>query len=281
MDDIKGTFACRPSFRAVDGTRNIDVPDSFSPRGWRVIVGKTVMMGIVFATLSLNLFDDLRVFWLAYLTNWNITISTVYLLLSFYNSIVPVSEPPVGQTSVDGRVKATWITFTISANIGLMLSIAFWSMIYDGTSAISTVIFPHGILTSAVLIDGFGINAIPVRLRHYLELVVPFALSYILWSYLHGAFDIGNPDENDEDPETNDDLIYDVLDWQNKPKATALTTVILVFFLSPILQIVIWVISGYRRRYKNITGSEIKSVVEMKSLEEEVVEMESSEARVY
>jgi hypothetical protein len=41
------------------------------------------------------------------------------------------------------------------------------------------------------------------------------------------------------------------------------------------------VISGYRRRYKNITGSEIKSVVEMKSLEEEVVEMESSEARVY
>jgi hypothetical protein len=234
-----------------------------------VIAGKTVMLGIAFVTVYLDLFVNLRAFWLAYLTNWNVTISTVYLLVSFFNSLVPVSGPPAGQTRVNARVKATWIIFTVSANIGLLVTIAFWSMIYDGTFEKSTI-FPHGILTLAVLIDGFGINAIPIRLRHYLELVVPFALSYMLWSYLHGVFDIGNPDENDQDPETNDDVIYDVLDWKNNSKATALTAVILIFILSPILQIVLWVISGFRRRYKNTTGSDVMSYVEMGSSETRV-----------
>jgi hypothetical protein len=231
-----------------------------------VIAGKTVMLGIVFATLSLNLFVNLRVFWLAYLTNWSVTISTVYLLFSFFNSLLPVSGPPAGQTRVNPRVKATWIIFTVSANIGLLVTIVFWFIIYNGTVDKSTfeksLVFPHGILTLAVLIDGFGINVIPIRLRHYLELVVPFELSYMLWSYLHGVCDIGNPDENDQDPETNDDLIYGVLDWKNNTKATALNAVLLIFILSPILQIVLWVISGFRRRYKNTTGSDVMSYVE-------------------
>ena len=264
VEDITGPCACRPSFRAADGNRIIDVPASFSPRGCFVIVSKAIVLGVAIFTLYFGLFINFRAFWFAYLTNWNVTVSSVYLLISLFNSIVPVSGPPVGQTIVNIRVKATWILFTVSANMGLVVTIAFWTMIYDGVPEIATI-FPHGILTLAVLLEGFGINAIPIRLRHYLELVLPFALAYVLWSYLHSLFGIGNPDNNDEDPETNDDVIYDVLDWKTAPEATAGVAVILTFVLSPILHVVIWVISGYRRRYKNASGHDATSYVEMSS----------------
>ena len=264
IEDITGPFACRPSFRAADGNRKIDVPASFSPRGCFVTVGKAAMLAVAILTLYLGLFINFRAFWFAYLTNWNVTVSSVYLLISFFNSVVPVSGPPVGQTIVNVRVKATWILFTLSANMGLVVTIVFWTMIFDGAPDIATIL-PHGILTLAVLLDGFGNNAIPIRLRHYLEFVLPFALVYILWTYLHSFFGVGNPDNNDEDPETNDDVIYDVLDWKTVPEATAGIAAFLTFILSPVLHVVIWFISGYRRRYKNASGRDATSYVEMSS----------------
>lgn len=258
LEDITGTFACRPSFRAVDGSRNIDVPASFSPKGWTVIMGKAVTLGVAAFTLYLGLGLDLRAFWLAYLTNWNVTISSVYLLLSFSNTFITVPSPPVGQTRVNGRVKATWILFTIFANIGLLVTVAYWTLIFDGLVEMATV-FPHGILTLAVLVDGFGFNAIPIRLRHYLEVVVPLAMAYLIWSYLHSVLGLGNPDYMDEDPETNDDLIYQVLDWKTDAKATAGYAIVLVFILSPLLQILLWMISGCRRRYETESRSDTTS----------------------
>ena len=213
-------------------------------------------LGIAGVTLYLGLFMDPRPFWLAYLTNWNVTISTLYLVLSFVNSIVPVAGPPLGQTVVSRRVKWTWVLFTLSANVGLVVTIAYWSLIFDGNMDMATL-FPHGILQAAVLWDGFGINAIPIRLRHYLEWIVPFSLAYMLWSYLHIRFDIGNPDTMDEDPETNDDLIYEVLNW-NAPEMTAVVAAVLVFGLAPLLHIVLWFVSGCRRRYED-NGKDVAS----------------------
>lgn len=247
-DDLFGTCACRPSFRAVDGSRCIDIPASFSPGGLLAFMEKFFSLGIAAFTIYLGVGEDPRAFWLAYLTNWNVTISSLYLLMSLINSILPVSGPPPGQTAVSLRVKLTWILFTLSANIGIVVTIAFWSMLWDGVMDFETI-FPHGILTACVLLDGFILNTIPIRLRHYLEILVPFAAAYVLWSYIHSLTTIGNPDYNDEDPETNDDLIYSILDWDNNPKTTVLIIVVLIFVLSPILQILLWMVSGCRRRY--------------------------------
>lgn len=247
-DDLFGTCACRPSFRAVDGTRSIDIPASFSPRGWFPFVGKLSGIGIAAFTIYLGVGEDPRAFWLAYLTNWNVTISSFYMVMSLINSIFPVSGPPPGQTAVNFRVKLTWILFTISANIGILVVIAFWTLLWDGVMDMETI-FPHGILTAFVLLDGFMLDSIPIRLRHYLEVLVPFAGAYVLWSYIHSLTAIGNPDYQDNDPATNDDLIYSILDWDNHPKTTALIIVVMVLVLSPILQIILWMVSGCRRRY--------------------------------
>lgn len=262
LDDITGPCGCRPSFRAVDGSRTIDIPASFSPKSWLSILGKFATVGVAFATLYLSIGQDPRVFWLAYLTNWNVTISSLYLLVSFLNSFIPVKGPAVGQTVVNFRVKITWILYTLSANIGLLVTIAFWALIFSGGMSMSTV-FSHGILTAAVLLDGSVINTIPIRLRHYLEFVVPFAIAFMVWSYVHSISGIGNPDYQDEDPETNDDLIYDVLDWGTDPGTTALVAVVLTFVLSPILQVFLWMVSGCRRRYEATADQQTMSYVEM------------------
>lgn len=261
-DDVFGTCACRPSFRAVDGTRTIDIPASFSPRGWFAFLGKVASLGIAGFTIYLGLGTDPRAFWLAYLTNWNVTFSSMYLALSFVNSILPVAAPSVGQTVVNFRVKMTWILFTISANVGILVTLAYWTLIWDGVMNMPTL-FPHGILTAFALFDGFIINTIPIRLRHYVEVVLPFAVGYLVWSYLHSLSDIGNPDYTDEDPETNDDLIYTVIDWQNDPQKTTTVALVLVFVFSPILQFLLWVVSGCRRRYVN-DNDDATNYVEMR-----------------
>jgi hypothetical protein len=80
---------------------------------------------------------------------------------------------------------------------------------------------------------------------------LPVTLAYILWTVLHSGlvFGIGNPDCEDEDPETNDDLIYSALDWEEEPRKTTVTALLIVFGLSPISHIFLWVLSCCRRRY--------------------------------
>jgi hypothetical protein len=131
-------------------------------------------------------------------------------------------------------------------------------MIYNGKMDWK-MIFPHGLLQAAVLEDGFLINTIPIRLRHYLEFVVPFALSYFLWSYLDSALGIGNPDKMNNN--------YAVLDWSAEPGKTATLAAVLIFAVSPVLQVVLWLISGCRRRYKSDSADDdaTNNYIEMSS----------------
>lgn len=258
LEDLTGSCACRPSFRAVDGSRDIDIPASFSPKSWGSREAKLLNLGVAAATFYLGVGLDPRLVWLAYGSNWNVVVSSAYLLLSFINSFVPVAGPDAGHTVVGLRVKSTWILFTISANIGILVTIAFWTMIYNGKMDWK-MIFPHGLLQAAVLEDGFLINTIPIRLRHYLEFVVPFALSYFLWSYLDSALGIGTPDKMNNN--------YAVLDWSAEPGKTATLAAVLIFAVSPVLQVVLWLISGCRRRYKSDSADDdaTNNYIEMSS----------------
>lgn len=108
-------------------------------------------------------------------------------------------------------------------------------------------------------IDGFWINRIPIRFNHWWTGVFPLSIAYAVWTYIHGAVtDLGNPDVSDNDPSTNDDLIYDDIDWDNDFVGTLVFTLILVFGLGPIVQIILVLLSLYhipcacmkdRRRY--------------------------------
>ena len=248
--DICGTCTCKPSFRALDGQREIDIPASFSPGGgyWYIYAGKLIASGTAWFTIFWGFGRDPRAFWLAYLTHWALIFATLYLLMSFLNTLIPVSQPPAGQTIVDCRTKFTWILFTIGCNLQVVVTVAFWTMIYDGNMSLYSIL-SHGVVALMVIIDGLVLNAIPVRLRHWIEFVFPIGFLYLVWTYIHSELGIGNPDYEDEDPVTNDDLIYSVIDWQNDLEQSLIISALIIGVLSPLTQIAMTIFSGLRRRY--------------------------------
>ena len=72
----------------------------------------------------------------------------------------------------------------------------------------------HGIVFVVVSVEGFRMNRIPLRWMH-LWLCWALTLAYIIWSIIHGplVLDLGNPNEEDNDPNTNVDAIYADLSW--------------------------------------------------------------------
>ena len=94
----------------------------------------------------------------------------------------------------------------------------------------------------AQYIDGFWLNRIPIRFKHWYISVLPLTLFYSLWLYLQGAVldTIDNPDST-----TEDDLIYDEIDWEHDFGETLIYTVILVFGIGPAVQILLFILSLY------------------------------------
>jgi hypothetical protein len=250
VTDLMGTCACQPTFRALDGEKTIDVPATFSPRHVWTLGLKVVNLATTLYTIYLGLGKDLRAFYFAYLTHWTLVFSTIYFVMSLLNSILPISAPPPGQTIVSRRAKLTWAFFEIAANLGVVVTVSFWLLLFDGEMEVRSVL-GHGVVALLVVVDGLVLNTIPIRLRHWFEIVLPVTFAYILWTVLQSGlvFDIGNPDNMDEDVETNDDLIYNVLDWEGDPGQTAVTALLIAFGLSPISHVFLWLLSGCRRRY--------------------------------
>ena len=144
----------------------------------------------------------------------------------------------------------TWVLFTIAVHTEVMITLLYWTVLFSGELYLVSVL-SHGIVAALVLADGLFVNAIPIRLRHWFEFIMPVDLLYIIWSVLHSSlvFNLGNPDNQDEDPETNDDLIYTVLDWGQEAAQTGVLAVLIVLVLSPVVYLLLWGISSRRRRH--------------------------------
>lgn len=126
------------------------------------------------------------------------------------------------------------------------------------------MIGPHGVTLLAEYIDGFWLNRIPIRFKHWYITVLPMTILYSLWLYLQAAVldTVNNPDSP-----TEDDLIYEDIDWDNDIAQSVLYTVILVFGIGPVVQIILFLVSLYhipclcmrdRRLYMDNMGERAK-----------------------
>jgi hypothetical protein len=93
-----------------------------------------------------------------------------------------------------------------------------------------------------IMMDGFVINRIPIRLKQ-IVFVYAYSLAYLVWSLIHFAADIGNPETIDNDPDTNDDAIYGVLSWRDSPGGAAILCLILFFVGIPLIFVFVWAVS--------------------------------------
>ena len=114
---------------------------------------------------------------------------------------------------VSTRTLITWAFFTVASLLQMLVSAPYWITVYFAgkpahTSSEIGIIINHGVLCVLILMDGFLVNRIPIRLHHWLELFLPVILSYVIWMVLQSplGFDIDNPYA--EELGVDDDKIY-------------------------------------------------------------------------
>jgi len=280
--DLTGTCRCAPSFRPSDIVHRkdgsskimmIDFPSSFSPpigmlpatatktsvatATALVAIWKLLVLTVELTAMMLDLVVDPNAFWLAYLTNWALLFTMVYSTLSLFNTIIPVSAArPASSSSIDDdgandvvsiRIRFTWAFFTLSAVLQMVVTIMFWLLVYESGTPAPSSILRHGVVYVLVWFDGLVVNRIPVRLRHWVEIVLPVILAYVVWTVLQSpvVFEVENPYKED-------DQIYSVLDWSSSPATSVQLVSYIIFGVSPIAHLTAWALSLVRRRYVSI-----------------------------
>ena len=183
---------------------------------------------------------------LAYLTQWTLLLSCIYMTCSFLVSTMTVPRTDIQETHPRqwALIKIVWILYTIASAAGATVAVLYWVFIYDygrGTPPSYYTIMSHGIAFLVVLLDGMIVNSIPLRLKHFV-FTLCYGVLFITWSIIQAFAYIDNPEKtsSDEDPS---EALYSILDWINTPKTAAIISVIANFFALPLFSILFWFIS--------------------------------------
>ena len=283
-------------------------PDTFGPHGRWILVTKTllilwtltVMLDGILLTPSNNGDSVPHVFYWAYLTHWTLTMSLLYLITSWYHSLqstillrrrnssqgdLPNNNNNTSTVTIFHKV--TWVLFAIAAPGEIVVAFGYWGLEWDGTAETALVyrnLMIHGVIVAIVLMDGFVLNRIPLRLSHGLFLLAYLA-TYLVWTVVYEILNIDNPWTTDDDENIYDDHLYKALQWQDDLTGTTIAAAQLLFVAVPVAFVVAWGLSLYsfpcggcqgahRRTVANAGSSTINtadnrtSYVEMKTLEQ-------------
>jgi hypothetical protein len=240
---------CQSWFHVQDpvNQRVLDVPASFAPASCKTFLWKVLYSGTCIGTMIWAMIASTPYFYFAYLTNWGVLWCTLYSAMSVLNSVMATHTPqPAEDKSVGLRIRLTWILFTLGSHGSAAATLLFWPLIYDPatTNVTYLTVAPHGVLLILTCFDGFYVNRIPLRWMHYCGIVLPMNICYLLWSVIHDRLDIGNPNNSDNDPTTNDDAIYpNVLEWNYDWQKALLWSVLSIVVVGPVIFSILWNIS--------------------------------------
>lgn len=218
-------------------------------------------------------------FYFAFLTSWGFLLSLGYLLVTligqFYGRTPPSSsdEPQLSVQKNDISIvitstriphdddssvtsqelnvihRITWTLFTVAINLEFIITCLFWLLVYSGYPLLFSDVYNHGGVLLALIIDGYGIHHYPIRFRQIVW-VYPVFFLFVIWSYIHGAANLGNPLRQDNDPDTDDDALYAPLNWKKRPGAAAIITLLVGTVLIPLFHVFMWGLSMiFQKRY--------------------------------
>lgn len=224
--------------------RMIDMNASFFlEASYRTLAIKLLLMGFVAGSyVYLWVIYPYPYWFMAYLSYWTMFYAAVYLGLSFVTSLPIHSQ---SQRRQGFLIKATWIMYLVAAVHGIMVVILFWATEYNPSKTIRySTVAAHGVSFAMVVLDGAWINKVPVRLCHC---IFPFLMGclFVSWSLIQGLVPIDNPNKN----EGTDESLYSILNWEEKPVASAIVSVIVLFGTFPCFTLLFWGLSLWNRRY--------------------------------
>jgi hypothetical protein len=220
----------------------IDIPQSFSPRPF-CMTGAISFLLLFWATTTLILGiletepdDNGSIQHYFYgLDHWTLVLTVLYFNFSLYLSLCPVTV--ASTTGVPFLVRLVWKLFAIVAPSQFLITAIFWILEFDGQA--SSISYEncnvHGGLFLAVLLEGFVVHRIPLRVSHY-WFFLGYIILFLLWTFLHEYLELGNP-------ETEEGYLYAQIRWKENAQVTAVLCALLVLVLVPLTFHVIWMIS--------------------------------------
>ena len=127
--------------------------------------------------------------------------------------------------------------FAIALPVEIMITILFWVLEFDGEVKYISVMV-HGGGMALIVIDGFLLSRIPLRMKQFL-LFQTFTILYLIWNVVHAYSGIGNPYNDGESQD--DDAIYASLAWKNNTMGAAILSAGIVCVANPVLFLLCWV----------------------------------------
>lgn len=204
-------------------------------------------------------------FWFVYLSNWGVLLTSLYLAASIIRILFPL-----GTTDISLLTRFAWGLFSVVVNMELVITVLYWALDYNPVTwrtNYDTLPLKHinlmkhvGILV-VLWIDGFVIHRLPLRLQQILWFGI-FTVSYVIWLGIHAVKGIGNPRLTDT-PDGDDDAIYVVVNWSERPIPAGIVSGIVVFVVLPMSFLLSWGLSFVLgRRYKQENTSAPSTGVE-------------------
>jgi hypothetical protein len=225
--------------------RTLDIPESFAPPTCRAFLFELAGLAVVVFTIvdSIVTNDDSSAgFYWAFLSSWGVSLCGLYSIASLVNTMLAARTPQ----SITWRIKITWILYVLALHVSSVATIMYWAVIHDYQEKLHFIdVFAHGILLLFVIVDGMVVNRIPLKLCFWWGWAIPLDLSFVAWTLIHDLVTkIGNPNESDNDPTTDDDALYDLLSWKNDWQTTFIWLVIIMFGVGPAVYMLLWSISS-------------------------------------
>ena len=242
-------------FDLTDASGNtIDIEETFTPKPKVPLL--LVKLGLLVWCIQVIANDISRSpqpsHWLIFLTNWQSLLILGYLICSFVIMIPVVSaqvsidvveDDPKNYTEEQQiailMIRIMWFYYSLSLNVGLIASIMFWILVYDGSlDNMYSEVMKHGGLFMMVFIDGMIINRIPLRLKQVIW-TVTMGVSYWIWLVIHQFSGIGNPYRDDID------RIYEIVDFEETPLFSCILCFGLSVVVMPFLFAVLMTVSSF------------------------------------
>jgi len=231
----------------------MDIQKTLSPSPRLPYIGaKLFIMAWAISTLSLSIVKfDFPSFWIVYLTHWGFIVTTAYTIMSFFSAVYLAMRPPANPGVLEGGVglfaKITWALFSVTLPTEILITILYWALVFDYSEdeVVYHSVMAHGGMVPAIMIDGFLLSCLPLRMKQFI-LLETGAFLFVLWSIIHAFSGIGNPYV--DSGEKSDDAIYTSLAWKNNTVGAVIVALIVLFVVSPIIFLFCRALSRIRPR---------------------------------
>lgn len=179
--------------------------------------------------------DSSKDIYLTYLTRWSLFLQLFYFLLAVVNTSIALLYPSNHSShGIDQnqdkralrRLNAQWVFFYLSLVISLTVSILYFGLLFDGSLSVSST-FEHLFNCLQMVVENL-LSASPFQLTH-VWVPMLFGAIYSIFNVVYWAAG---------DREDDDNVVYNVLNWESGAGKATLIVFLAIFVFIPICHLI-------------------------------------------